>query len=619
MPDNAPSYKRLFAEMKRRRVFRVMAVYGALAFAVIEASDVVLPRMALPDWTVTLVVWLALLGFPVAIALAWAFDVTPGGLERTSDAAPGELTRILSAPASKRWPAGLLALVGVVAMVTGAWYVGRRSTQADASAATTTAVSPDAESDAEGADPAPVSESIAVLPFVNMSSDPEQEYFSDGISEEVLNLLARIPELRVTSRSSAFSFKGQDLEIPEIAGRLRVAHVLEGSVRKSGDQVRITAQLIDARTDTHVWSQTWDRTLDDIFTIQDEIARAVVKQLKIKLLDDVPKLEQTSPEAYALYLQAREVGYQYNRTGLEQSNDLYRQSLAIDPDFAPAWSGLGTNFFWAGYFGRLQYDEAFALALEATNKSLALNPDSASAHALLGGIALLYEGDHREAAKHYQHALKLDPSNSENLSMAALQLERLGRMKETIALREYLVTNDPANSRSHFYLGISYLRGGQPNNAIASFQTVLALEPSYVSAHFRIGVALLFKDEAEAALTEMKLEPTEAYRWFGLTMAYYATGQQEESDATLTRLVEKYEQKSAYNIAYVYAFRDEADKAFEWLEKAILFRDSGLSSVSTQGLFLNIHNDPRWLPFLESIGQSPEQLAAIEFEVNLPE
>ena len=601
----------LYRELKRRNVLRVAIAYLAGSWLLVEVAETIFPLFGFDDTPARILVIVLAIGFPLFLLFSWVFEITPEGLKKEKDI---DRTASVTHKTGKQLDRIIIILLALaLAYFAFDKFVLDPVEDAELVEETAQQVRSDVLVESYG------DKSIAVLPFINMSDDAGNEYFSDGISEELLNLLAKIPELRVIARTSSFAYKGKDVNITDISHELNVDHVLEGSVRKAGNQVRITAQLIRAADSSHLWSETYDRTLDNIFSIQDEIAKAVVEQLKIRLLGDAPKLEQTSPEAYALYLQAREVGYQYNRTGLKQSNDLYRQSLAIDPDFAPAWSGLGTNFFWAGYFGLLQYDEAFALALKATNKSLALNPDSTSAHALLGGIALLYEGDQWAAAKHYQHALKLGPSNSESLSMAALQLERLGRMKETIALREYLVTNDPANSRSHFYLGIAYLRGGQPNNAIASFQTVLALEPSYVSAHFRIGVALLFKGEAEAALTEMKLEPNRAYRWFGLTMAYYATGQQEESDATLTRLVEEYEQRSAYNIAYVYAFRDEADKAFEWLEKAVLFRDSGLSSASTQKLFLNIHNDPRWLPFLESIGQSPEQLAAIEFEVNLPE
>ena len=601
----------LYRELKRRNVLRVAIAYLAGSWLLVEVAETIFPLFGFDDTPARILVIVLAIGFPLFLLFSWVFEITPEGLKKEKDI---DRTASVTHKTGKQLDRIIIILLALaLAYFAFDKFVLDPVEDAELVEETAQQVRSDVLVESYG------DKSIAVLPFINMSDDAGNEYFSDGISEELLNLLAKIPELRVIARTSSFAYKGKDVNITDISHELNVDHVLEGSVRKAGNQVRITAQLIRAADSSHLWSETYDRTLDNIFSIQDEIAKAVVEQLKIRLLGDAPKLEQTSPEAYALYLQAREVGYQYNRTGLEQSNDLYRQSLAIDPDFAPAWSGLGTNFFWAGWFGILQYDEAFALALKATNKSLALNPDSTSAHALLGGISLLYEGDHQAAARHFQHALKLGPSNPGSLSMAALQLESLGRMKETIALWEYLITNDPANSRSHFYLGFSYLLNGQPDNAIVSFQTVLALEPSYVSAHYRIGVALLFKSEAEAALTEMKLEPNRAYRWFGLTMAYYATGQQEESDATLTRLVEEYEQRSAYNIAYVYAFRDEADKAFEWLEKAVLFRDSGLSSASTQKLFLNIHNDPRWLPFLESIGQSPEQLAAIEFEVNLPE
>ncbi len=619
MPDNAPSYKRLFAEMKRRRVFRVMAVYGALAFAVIEASDVVLPRMALPDWTVTLVVWLALLGFPVAIALAWAFDVTPGGLERTSDAAPGELTRILSAPASKRWPAGLLALVGVVAMVTGAWYVGRRSTQADASAATTTAVSPDAESDAEGADPAPVSESIAVLPFVNMSSDPEQEYFSDGISEEVLNLLARIPELRVTSRSSAFSFKGQDLEIPEIAGRLRVAHVLEGSVRKSGDQVRITAQLIDARTDTHVWSQTWDRTLDDIFTIQDEIAGDVAEQLKVTLLGTSRSARPIDPQAYALRLQARQLANQFTAESIEQSNDLYRQALEIDPGYARAWAGLAENYTNQAGYGLESLEEYYERARDAAGRALAIDPEFAPAHANLGMIAMWYDLDMAAAARHMTRALELDPTNPEILAAAADLLGNLGREEEAIEVWQYLIARDPANPSPHGSMSSSLQNLGRLDEARVAERMALSLAPGALGGHYGLGQTLMESGEHEAALAEMEAEVYEPYRLIGLSMVNHALGRSTESDAALRQLIDTYAEGWAYNIAYVFADRAEADSAFAWLETAVEYHDAGLSEIAVNEYYRSISDDPRWLPFLESIDMSPAQLASVEFEVSIPQ
>jgi TolB-like protein/Tfp pilus assembly protein PilF len=602
MTDQTPGYQRFFAELKRRRVFRVMAVYGIVAFAIIEAADAIFPRMALPDWTITLIVWLALLGFPVAMVLAWAFEMTPGGVRRTADAAPGELTEIIAAPASKRWPSGVLALVGMTALLVGAWYVGRQSAPAV---------------DADGA-AGPVSASIAVLPFVNMSADPDQEYFSDGISEELLNLLAKIPELRVTSRSSAFSFKGENLEIPEIAQRLNVAHILEGSVRRSGNEVRVTAQLIDARSDTHLWSESWDRTLNDIFAIQAEIAADVAAQLKITLLGAAPTVEETDAEAYALFLQARYLGRQFTADGFEQSVVLYQQALAIDPDYAAAWGGLAADYARQANSGLRPLDEGYQLAREAANRALAIDPEYAPAHAELGRSTMVYDGDLAAAARHYERALELEPTNTDILANAARLAQSLGRLDEAVALQEYAVARDPVSSIGHSGLGIAYLWAGRLDEAIASFRTALSLSPGRIFAQSGIGVALLLKGEPEAALAAIQQESSEDWRLIGLVMAHHALGQAAESDAALTELIEKYEQGWAYNIAYVLAYRGEADRAFEWLDKAVQYNDPGLHHIAQDIEFANIHDDPRWLPFLESVGHSPEQLAAIEFEVRLP-
>jgi len=602
MADPTPGYQRFFAELKRRRVFRVMAVYGIVGFVLLQIVDLAVPALLLPEWTYRLVALFLLLGFPVAIVLAWAFDLTPEGVRRTAEAAPGELTEIIAVPASKHWPSGVLALVGVTALLAGVWYVGRQSAPAPA------------------ADPAvgPASASIAVLPFADMSPDNDQEYFSDGISEELLNLLAKIPELRVTARTSSFSFKGQNLEIPEIARRLNVAHILEGSVRKAGNEVRITAQLVRADDGFHVWSDTWDRSLDDIFAIQDEIAADVVEQLKVTLLGAVPTVEETDPEAYALYLQARQLGREFTAESIEQSNALYERALEIDPDYAAAWAGLANNYNYQVQLGQRPIDEGFELAREAANRALAIDPESAEAYAQLGLIETDYDGDLAAAARHLERALALEPTNPDIINYAAYLAGALGRLDEAITLLDNAVARDPVNGTGHLWLGYYYLNAGRLDEAITSFRTVLTLSPRSIGAKYVMGVALLLKDEPEAALAAMQQESDEGYRLIGLPMAYHALGQAAESDAALAELIDKSEQVAAYNIAYVLAYRGEADRAFEWLDKAVGYNDPGVSEIAIDVLFANIHDDPRWLPFLESIGKSPEQLAAIEFEVTLP-
>jgi len=279
-------------------------------------------------------------------------------------------------------------------------------------------------------------DSIAVLPFVDMSQAKDQGYFSDGISEELLNLLAKIPQLKVAARTSSFSFKGKGVEIPEIARQLHVANVLEGSVRRSGDRVRITAQLIRAAEGYHLWSETYDRKMDDIFKIQDEIAGEVVKELKLKLLAAAPKVRTTDPQAYALYLQAVELGRQFNAEAFTKSDALYRQVLEIDPSYAPAWHGLAGNFINKANTGVLSSREGYARAREAAEKALEIDPDYAPAHTDLGWIAMYSDNDPAAAARHYQRALALDSTDVRVLGDVATFLESLGRLQEALALEE---------------------------------------------------------------------------------------------------------------------------------------------------------------------------------------
>jgi TolB-like protein/Flp pilus assembly protein TadD len=461
--------------------------------------------------------------------------------------------------------------------------------------------------------------SIAVLPFVNMSDDKANEYFSDGISEELLNLLAKIPQLQVTARTSSFAFKGKEIGVPEIARTLHVANVLEGSVRKAGNSVRITAQLIKAGTDTHLWSQTYDRKLDDIFAVQDEIAADVVKQLKVTLLGAAPKARTTDPEAYALYLQAVQLGRQGTAEAYKQSDALYRKVLAIDPRYAPAWAGLANNFYNKTSQGLLPSKEGYAQAREAATKALAIDPEYAPAHAQLGYVATYGDNDLAGAAQHFKRALALDPSDLDVLRDSATLLGSLGRLDEALALEEAVVRRDPVNVNALFNLSVDQRMAGRFDAAIASFRTVLSLAPGRGGAHYQLGVALLLKGEAKGALAEIEQETSEAWKMIGLPMAYHALGRKADSDAALAALIAKYEKDAPLNIAYVYAFRGEADQAFAWLDKAIEYGDPGISEIVPENLFDKIHADPRWLPFLRKIGKAPDQLAKIEFKVTLPQ
>jgi len=511
---------------------------------------------------------------------------------------PGKLQAIKKHHAHVRWAAVAIGLLLLGAIVTALMIISRRAT-----------TSPTAISE----------KSIAVLPFVDMSAGKDQEYFSDGISEELLNLLAKIPQLQVTARTSSFAFKGKETGIPEIARTLHVAHVLEGSVRKAGNAVRITAQLIQASSDTHLWSQTYDRKLDDIFAIQDEIAADVVKQLKITLLSAAPKARTTDPEAYSLYLQAVQLGRQFTAESFQQSDALYHKALTIDPRYAPAWYGLARNFGNETGQGLLPGKEGFPRAREVAVKAVAIDPDYAPAHAQLGWIAMYGDNDLSGAALYLQRALAIDPANLSVLTTSATLLQSLGRLDEALTLEEAAVRRDPVNVTALFNLAYHQRMAGRLDAAISSFRTVLSLSPSNGGAHCQLGVALLLKGDAKGALAEIEQETSEIYKMIGLPMAYHALGRKDESDTALAALIAKHEKDAPSNVASVYACRGDADKAFEWLNKAVEYGDGGLGEIVTDNLFDKIHADPRWLPFLRKIGKAPEQLAKIEFKVTLPQ
>ena len=590
--------RNFFAELKRRNVYKVAVAYAVVSWLLIQIATQVFPFFEVPNWAIRLVVLLLILGLPVALVLSWAFDITPQGIKLQSEVAPNEKR---THRAGRRIVGITIALALVAAGLLAFQLLQSRL-----------------PSRSQG-EPAVPPTSIAVLPFTDMSQAKDQGYFSDGISEELLNLLSKIPQLKVAARHSSFSFKGKQVGIPEIARQLHVANVLEGSVRKSGDQVRITVQLIRAAGDYHLWSETYDRKMDDIFKIQDEIAAEVVRELKVKLLGTAPKARATDPKAYGLFLQARELGRQNTAEGYSKSDALLRQVLEIDPRYAAAWTGLARNFTNKVNIGLLSSHEGYARAREAAEKALAIDSDNALAHTRLGLVAMYGDNDLAAAARHFQRALALDPTDLDVLNNAASFLQSLGRLDEALALREAVVRRDPVNVTALSNFGNSQRLAGRYDAAIASLRTVLGLSPARGGVRFQLELALLLKGDATAALAEIEQEKIEVLRMIGLPMAYCALGRKAEADAALDAAIGKYEKDWAYNIAFVNSVCGDADRAFEWLDKAVAFQDGGLGEIVAENLFEKIHSDPRWLPFLRRIGKAPEQLAEIKFKLTLPQ
>ena len=606
----------LFNELKRRNVFRVGAAYVVASWLVIQVAETIFPLFGFGDTPARIVVIVLAIAFIPSMIFSWAFELTPEGLKKESEI---DRSQSLTPHTGKKIDR---VIIVVLALALSYFALDKfvLSPQREAVMEKQVAAQVE-EARREGRTEALVEsygdKSIAVLPFVNMSSDTEQEYFSDGLSEELLNLLAKVPELRVTSRSSAFSFKGKDFLIADVGRELNVSNVLEGSVRKSGNMVRITAQLIKVDGDVHLWSETYDRTLDNIFDIQDEIASEVVTKLKITLLGHTPDARKTDPEAYSLYLQGRHLRRQTVEGSYGKAQALLQEALAIDPYYAEAWVELASTYTNQANLGVRPYDEAFMLAREAINKALMVYPGYAQAHANLGYIARSYDNDLAAAAYQLQLALQLEPTNTDIIRSAASLIMSLGRLDEAILLSEFVVARDPVSPRSHSNLALYYTYAGLWDKAIASSRTLLELSPGYSAGHYQIGVSLLFKGEPQAALEAMQKERS-IWGMIGLPLAYHALGRKDESDAALAALIEKYEKGAPYNIAYILAYRNEVDQAFEWLDKAVKYKDTGLTDISNEHLFSNLHDDPRWLSFLERIGFAPAQIANIEFKVTLP-
>jgi len=563
-------------------------LYAIAAWLMVQVADVLIDLANLPDWIGTSTLWLLAIGFPVALIFSWFYEITPEGIILEKDV---ERDESITHVTGRRLNLIVISLLcaAVIMFAYDKWWIS-----------------------------GPPVPSIAVLPFVNMSDDPGNEYFSDGLSEELLNLLSKIPEIKVISRSSAFSFKGKDISIPTVAAELNVAHILEGSVRKTGNRVRITAQLIEARSDTNLWSETYDRTLSDIFAIQDEIAAKVVDQLKISLLGELPKQQETDPDAYAFYLQANHLNETSTAESLGEAITLFEKVLAIDPDYVAAWLGMGRSFDRMGTIRVLSQAEARKKSRQAIERALEIDPHSARAMKGLAWRLFRYDGNLQDAAHYFEKALLQDPTNTEFIGDISIFLSSLGRLEEAIRFGEYQVSRDPANAVAHNNLGGRYRFAGNFSEAKKSYSTAKRLSPTLAGVNYEIGSILLSEGKYALARTMFESESLSAFSRIGLSMSYYAHGEHNKSLESLNDLISNYGNKIPYYIGLIMAIQGDIDRAFEWLDTARAAEDSALSNAVNEPFLENLHSDPRWLPFLESIGRAPEQLNAIQFTVSLP-
>ncbi|MCH9693151.1 MAG: tetratricopeptide repeat protein [Gammaproteobacteria bacterium] len=573
---------RFLDELKKRNVIRVAALYLVVSWLVLQVADLLFDAFEAPSWAIQLLIIFLVLGFPIALLLSWVFEITEDGIVRESELDTRSVRRLND----RR----VYILIGVVLAFAVAMYVATRSV----------------------VDTKPDQNTIAVLPFINISSDPDNEYFSDGLSEELLNLLAGIPELSVTARTSSFSFKNKDMDLPTIGRMLNVAHVLEGSVRKSDQQLRITAQLINVNSGFHIWSQTYDRELVDVFAIQDEIAEAVVAALRVSILGEPPRARVTQTEAFTAFLNALHFYKQRTKQGYEKAVVYARQAVAIDANYAPAWNLLSATYSNQALRRDIPYDAGHEMAMDAVEKALEIDPNYSFALSARAWIAMNYERDYAASAALFRRAVKLDPYNPVILGNRAILANRIGRTDEAIAILQQSLALDPVSTTSHTNMSDLLSRANRPNAAIDSAIKSIELAPEAPIGYINLAAAYILAEQPDKAISEVNKVDWPLYQLVIHALAYGDLGKSAESEAALSHVTERYAQTNAFQIALVHAWRGDVDTAFQWLDRAV---DDGqpTNGIRNEPFLNRLHDDPRWEPLLRRLGLSDEQVAAVRF------
>jgi TolB-like protein/tetratricopeptide (TPR) repeat protein len=445
--------------------------------------------------------------------------------------------------------------------------------------------------------------SIAVLPFADMSQKKDQEYFGDGMAEEILDLLAKIPGLTVIGRTSSFQFKGKNEDLRKIGAELNAAYVLEGSVRSSGDQVRITAQLINTKTGAHEWSETYDRPIGDVLKLQDAIAAAVVRELQLTVAPGYLSSRSAvkDPKVYDLILRGRHEADRYDKEGLDEAVTLFQQALDRDATSAEVAAELAFAYYVQGANVFQAPAAAYEQARSAAATALKLDPKNVLAHAVLGNIHLEYDWDWAAAAREYHQVATLAPGSADALSSEAWLSVALGRWDDALRQIKAALAQDPLDPDSFENLMWVQMRRGRLPEAEAAIRRALEIRPTYTWGHYELGLVLLERGDRDAALVEMQQEQQEVGQLSGLPMVYYALGRKAESDDALARLIKEHADESAFEIAEVYGFRGQSDEAMHWLERAYVQKDPSLYQIKSHLALKGLAEDPRFKAFLKKM------------------
>lgn len=587
------------SELRRRNVLRAGALYVAGAWALTQGMAQLLPVFGAPDWVTRWVVIAVVIGFPFWLAFAWFYEFTPTGLRRESEIDPADSIAHMTGRKLDFAIIGVLMVV-VVLLLTNqlVWHKG----------ASPSLMATPANVHAAASIP---EKSIAVLPLLNDSGDKTQQYFSDGLSEDFINALSQFDGLKVIGRDSAFQFRNSKDNATAIGAKLGVAHLLEGSVRREGDTVRISTELINAADGSTLWSQNYDRPYKDLFALQDEITQAVASALRAKLLSNAGNAPQSDRPpsgnlaAYTAYLQGKFYHARGNAADVRRAIAQYEVAIKDDPRYAladaelsRAWTGLAIAFLEG-----TPAQKAYTQARTAANAALALNPNLAAAHGAHGYVLLNADFDWTGAQAEYRQALQLAPNDSLSLFFLGQISATLGHPEQAIELTRQALSIDPLHANWYNWMAY-YLSGlGRFDEAVAVTRKAIELQPTAAGFHEQLAVVETQRGDAGAALAAALEEPAKGgWQEIALAFARQIGPDHAAADAALKRLIDKYTDGAPYQIAEVYAVRKAPDKMFEWLDRAWASRDPGLAYLLYDPFILRYRHDPRFAAFCRKVG-----------------
>jgi serine/threonine-protein kinase len=578
--------RNIFTELKRRNVYKVAVAYAVVGWLLIQVATQVFPFLEIPNWAVRFVIFITALGFPIALIIAWAFELTSEGIKRTEDA-----------DAARQHSHGgmwIAVVVVAAALSLGVFFLGRYT----AGRATPRL--------SEMATASNALKSIAVLPLVNTSGDPSNEYFSDGLSEELIAVLTKVPDLKVIGRSSSFLFKGKSDDSRTIGERLGVAHLIEGSVRKQGDRVRIVAELINASDGRSLWSETYDREVKDIFAVQNEIATAVADQMKVKLLGQTARSEGTgsseNPAAHNAVLQADFYFQQQTADSVRRSISFLQEAVRLDPKYALAYAKLSQS--WRQYANSFAVDDAskaYDEARQAADKAVSLAPDLPEVRMTVGLLAMNPALDFSGGEKEFRRVLQSSPNNAAAKNALTLSLVAQGRLAEAEVVCRETLSLDPLLTTLWFNLGRIALGTGRYKEAEEAFRKGLELQPSASRFHTFLATLDILLNRPAQAMANAQLESEGFWRDYAMALVQQAQGDKAIADASLKDFIAKDSNGGAFQVAVLYAIRKEPDQMFRWLDTAYANRDSGIVQLAITPFFIPYYDDPRFIALCKKL------------------